>query len=161
MHWSHDAMFPGHRRFKPSNIPRLRHSSERRRRGVARILQLPSPDSKQFEEIQRREKRNWNELVAKDDGYFDAKFACRYERRQKEVSLADVIITNSSLTTQSHIRAGADPSKIFTVPLAAPPPDRRSQASASLPRKSLERDLGGIIHIEEGAPTMSLMLGNY
>lgn len=93
-----------------------------KKEGVARILHLPSLDSKQFEEIQRREKHNYIELVGKHDGYFDAMFARRYERRQREVSLADVIITNSSLTAQSHIKAGADPSKVFTVPLAAPPP---------------------------------------
>lgn len=89
--------------------------------GKARILNLPSLDSRQFEEIQQREKSAWPELRDSSDTYFEAKFARRYERRQREISLASVIICNSSLTAQSHIKAGANPEKVFTVPLAAPP----------------------------------------
>jgi glycosyltransferase involved in cell wall biosynthesis len=93
-----------------------------KKEGVARILHVPSLDSKQFEEIQRREKRNWKELAGPYDGYFDAKFARRYARRQGEIALADVIIANSSLTARSHIASGADPAKTFVCPLGAPPP---------------------------------------
>jgi glycosyltransferase involved in cell wall biosynthesis len=90
--------------------------------GIARILHVPSLDSKQFEEIQQREKRNWKELVGAHDGYFDSKFARRYDRRQREIALADVIIVNSSLTARSHIASGADPMKTFACLLGAPPP---------------------------------------
>jgi glycosyltransferase involved in cell wall biosynthesis len=90
--------------------------------GVARVLYLPSLDSLQFENIQRGETRQWPELVGKHDRYFARKFAPRYARRCREVALADVIIANSSLTARSHIAAGADPAKVFPVPLAAPPP---------------------------------------
>jgi glycosyltransferase involved in cell wall biosynthesis len=90
--------------------------------GVARILYLPSLDSLEFETIQRREKSHWPELIDRHDGYFNRKFAPRYERRCREVALADVIIANSSLTARSHIAAGADPAKVFPVALAAPPP---------------------------------------
>lgn len=90
--------------------------------GVARILYLPSLDSLQFETIQRREKCHWPELVGKHDIYFDRKFPRRYERRCREVALAEVIIANSSLTARSHVSVGADPAKVFAVPLAAPPP---------------------------------------
>ena len=89
--------------------------------GVARILHLPSLDSRQFEEIQRREKQEWPELTGPHDAYFDARFERRYARRRAEIALADVIIANSSLTSRSHIAAGADPAKVVTVPLAAPP----------------------------------------
>jgi glycosyltransferase involved in cell wall biosynthesis len=90
--------------------------------GVARVLHLPSLDNLQFETIQRREKQQWPELVGAHDAYFDRKFAGRYERRRREIALADVIITNSSLTARSHITAGAAPEKVFVVHLAAPPP---------------------------------------
>jgi glycosyltransferase involved in cell wall biosynthesis len=90
--------------------------------GVARILFLPSLDSLQFENIHRREKDQWPELVGRHDGYFDRKFAQRYDRRRREIALADVVVANSSLTARSHIAAGADPAKVFAVPLAAPPP---------------------------------------
>ena len=89
--------------------------------GVARILHLPSLDSRQFDEIQRREKARWPELVGPHDPYFEARFEQRYQRRRQEIELADVIIANSSLTARSHISAGADPSKVFAVPLGAPP----------------------------------------
>jgi glycosyltransferase involved in cell wall biosynthesis len=89
--------------------------------GVATILHLPSLDSRHFENIQQREKRNFSELTGTSDRYFDAKFSRRYERRQTEIALADIIITNSSLTARSHIEAGAAPSKIYVVPLGAPP----------------------------------------
>ncbi len=88
--------------------------------GVARILHLPSLDSRRFEEIQQREKQQWPELRGPHDAYFDAKFERRYARRCREIALADVIITNSTLTARSHIAAGVDPAKVFPVPLGAP-----------------------------------------
>jgi glycosyltransferase involved in cell wall biosynthesis len=104
--------------------------------GVARILHLPSLDSRRFDEIQRRERSLWPELVGKHDKYFDEKFGPRYARRCAEVELADVIITNSPLTARSHIDAGADPDKIFPVLLGAPPavlPSTLRPRSASTP----------------------------
>ena len=99
--------------------------------GVARILHLPSLDSLQFETIQRREKRQWPELIGKHDAYFDRKFARRYERRCREIALADVIVANSSLTARSHIAAGADPAKVLVVPYGAPPPVREIDGKRS------------------------------
>jgi glycosyltransferase involved in cell wall biosynthesis len=90
--------------------------------GVACVLHVPSLDSLQFEIIQRRERLQWPELASAHDAYFDGKFAQRYERRRREIELADVIVANSALTAQSHIDAGADPEKVFAVPYAAPPP---------------------------------------
>jgi glycosyltransferase involved in cell wall biosynthesis len=92
-----------------------------RAEGVARILYLPSLDSLAFDAILHREKRQWPELVGQHDAYFDRRFARRYARRRREIALADVIVANSSLTARSHIAAGADPAKVFVVPLAAPP----------------------------------------
>jgi glycosyltransferase involved in cell wall biosynthesis len=90
--------------------------------GVPRILHLPSPDSREFEEIQRQEKKDWPELVHPSDAYFASKFEQRYARRRAEIELADVIIANSSFTAGSHIRAGADPAKVRVAPLGGPPP---------------------------------------
>ena len=93
-----------------------------KREGIATALHLPSLDSAHYREIERREKREWKELNSPYDAYFDSKFAERQERRLREIGLADVIVTNSSLTARSHIAAGADPAKTFSVGLAAPPP---------------------------------------
>src|SRR5262245_63136694 len=65
--------------------------------GVARVLHLPSLDSLQFRFIQQREKHRWPELVGAHDAYFDRKFVERYERRRREIALADVIVVNSLL----------------------------------------------------------------
>lgn len=89
--------------------------------GVARILHVPSLDNNQFRAIQLRERENWPELQSPYDAYFDRKFAERQERRAEEIALADVIIANSSLTARSHIRGGADPSKIYVAQLGCPP----------------------------------------
>lgn len=100
----------------------LRTFERARQEGVARILHLPSLDSRSFREIQDREKRAWPELRSPQDAYFDAVFERRYERRQREIALADLIVTNSRLTARSHIAAGAPADKVITVPLAGPSP---------------------------------------
>ncbi|MCU1625043.1 MAG: hypothetical protein JWL79_3888 [Frankiales bacterium] len=93
-----------------------------KRLGRARILHLPSLDSRAFERLQAAERATWPELRKETDVYFDGMFDRRYARRRAEIQLADVIIANSSLTKRSHVAAGASAEKVFVVPLAAPPP---------------------------------------
>jgi glycosyltransferase involved in cell wall biosynthesis len=119
--------------------------------GVARVLFLPSLDSLQFETIQRREKGRWPELIGRHDGYFDRKFAPRYERRRREIALADVIVANSSLTARSHIAAGADPAKVFAVPLAAPPPVESVADDARARERPLTAIWAGTFSLRKGA----------
>lgn len=90
--------------------------------GAQAVLDLPSLDSKQLERQLEREYAEHPELADEDKPYFDARFERRYERRQQEIALADVIVANSRLTAQSHVRAGADPARMRVVPLAGPPP---------------------------------------
>ncbi|MEJ1931883.1 glycosyltransferase family 4 protein [Nostoc sp. NIES-2111] len=92
------------------------------RYGVAKILHLPSLDSRQSHQRSLLERREWPETATVYDAYFDSKFEERYARRQAEIAAADIIIVNSGLTATSHISAGADPSKVKVVPLAAPLP---------------------------------------
>jgi glycosyltransferase involved in cell wall biosynthesis len=94
---------------------------EAQRRGIAKILDFPSLNSRDFEQLQQQEKASFPELVTKDDIYFRNKFERRQARRDAEAAAADVIITNSRLTMASHVRQGVDPGKIFAVPLASPP----------------------------------------
>jgi glycosyltransferase involved in cell wall biosynthesis len=118
-----------------------RHSfEEARRRGIAKILAMPSCDSKEFEEIKTREEARFPELRSRHQLYFAERFARRYERRCAEIALADVVIANSEVTRQSHIRAGADPAKIVAVPLAPPPPI----AAVRKPADGRNRPLSGI-----------------
>ena len=94
---------------------------EAARRGIARILAMPSIDSKEFEEIKNREEARFPELRAQHHRYFAERFKRRYEHRRTEIALADLIVANSEATRRSHVRAGTDPEKIVAVPLAAPP----------------------------------------
>lgn len=96
-----------------------------RRLGVQAVLDLPSLDSLALEKQMAQEQANHPGMAEEHKDYFDALFAPRYERRQREIELADVIIANSSLTARSHIEAGADPAKMKVVPLAGPPPVAR------------------------------------
>jgi glycosyltransferase involved in cell wall biosynthesis len=119
--------------------------------GVAKVLYLPSLDSKQFEEIQQREKSNWKELVGSYDAYFDAKFARRYDRRQREVALADVIIAISSLAARSHIASGATPAKTFVCLPGAPPPIAEVRVSPSRKNLPLNVIWAGPFSLRKGA----------
>ncbi len=89
--------------------------------GVAAILDLPSLNSRAFQALQRTEKQKFPELTSASDAYFGSKFEQRQRRRDDEIRLADVIVTNSNLAKISHVEGGADPEKIIVVPLAAPP----------------------------------------
>lgn len=108
--------------FEYTSLASFRAASASRTR---RVLHLPSLDSAQFEELLQRERAAFPELARPEDAYFKRLFAQRYDRRCEEIQLADLIVANSSLTAKSHIQAGANPRKVVTVPLAAPPvPDR-------------------------------------
>jgi glycosyltransferase involved in cell wall biosynthesis len=122
-----------------------------KKEGVARVLHLPSLDSKHFEEVQQREKSEWPELLGKHDSYFDGKFEYRYERRRQEIALAEVIIANSSLTARSHIKAGADPSRVFVIPLAAPAPIAEIQAHPAHRARPLKVVWAGNFSLGKGA----------
>jgi glycosyltransferase involved in cell wall biosynthesis len=92
-----------------------------RRDGVTTVLDLPSLSSRAYQALQREARERHPELRTPHDGYFDARFAARQARRDREIELADVIVTNSRLTMRSHVEAGADPAKFVVTPLAAPP----------------------------------------
>jgi glycosyltransferase involved in cell wall biosynthesis len=120
-----------------------------RRLGVQAVLDLPSLDSLALEKQMAQELANYPAMVEEHKDHFDALFAPRYERRQREIALADVIIANSSLTARSHIEAGADPAKMKAVPLAGPPPVARIRYPE--PRAPLKVLWGSGVTLRKGA----------
>ena len=90
--------------------------------GAAKILDFPSLNSRQFQELQRAQKAAYPELADDNDGYFESVFERRQARRDAEMNAADIIITNSSVTRASHIAWGADPERTFAVNCGAPTP---------------------------------------
>lgn len=129
----------------------LRTFERARDSGVARILHLPSLDSRRFEEIQAREKERWPELRGPHDAYFDARFESRYHRRRREIALADVIVTNSSLTARSHIEAGAPAERVVAVPLAAPRTIEQVRETAGAAGRPLVAIWAGSFSLGKGA----------
>lgn len=121
------------------------------RRGVARVLYLPALDNVAFNAVQKRERALWPELAGPDDGYFEAKFARRQERRAEEIALADVIVCNSALTARSHIEGGADPAKTFAVTLGAPPPIAKVADEPMRARRALQVMYAGPFSLRKGA----------
>jgi glycosyltransferase involved in cell wall biosynthesis len=92
-------------------------------RGIVRILDFPSLNSREFQSIQLEQRKLYPSLCDPTDSYFDSVFERRQQRRDEEAALADIIITNSTVTRDSFLRAGVDPSKIFSVPYGAPEAD--------------------------------------
>jgi glycosyltransferase involved in cell wall biosynthesis len=120
--------------------------------GIARVLAMPSLDSKEFEVIKSREESRFPELVTKHHGYFARRFPARYERRRAELELADLVVANSELTRRSHVRAGVHPDKIVAVPLAAPPPIEAVEPSSRSAKGPLSVVWAGNFSVGKGAP---------
>jgi glycosyltransferase involved in cell wall biosynthesis len=93
---------------------------EAKKRGLARIYEVPSPDHDFVEDLTQREIEKFPEL---DDGkrtYFLSQQARRSKRRRQEWALADIVIANSKFTRDSYAAAGLDVGKVRVIPLGAP-----------------------------------------
>ena len=119
--------------------------------GVAKILDFPSLNSRQFQQLQREQKARFPELADPFDSYFEPLFEIRQARRDAEMRAADIIITNSTVTRASHIAGGADPARTFAVPYGAPPVlegmERRSRDTS----KPMRVIWAGTFSIRKGA----------
>jgi glycosyltransferase involved in cell wall biosynthesis len=91
-----------------------------RRRRIATIIDLPSPDSGFVEGLLADEVAKFPSLRRAHSDYFDRKLPERLERRRDELKLADVVVANSAFTARSYIAAGVAPEKILTVHYGAP-----------------------------------------
>ncbi|MEO0550739.1 MAG: glycosyltransferase family 4 protein [Pseudomonadota bacterium] len=118
--------------------------------GAAKILDFPSLNSRQFETLQRQQKADYPELRGPHDDYFEQLFETRQGRRDEEMNAADIIITNSSVTRQSHIDGGANPDRTYAVPYGAPPalPEASKPPDPSQPLRVL---WAGTFNIRKGA----------
>lgn len=120
-----------------------------RDRGIRTILDYPSLDSREFERQQDEEKSRFPELKGPHEDYFKTKFEMRQNRRDSERALADLIITNSSVTRASHVAAGAPADRTIAVPYGAPPAlDAIAQKSVHTPLKLI---WAGTFSIRKGA----------
>jgi glycosyltransferase involved in cell wall biosynthesis len=93
---------------------------EAKRRGLARIYEVPAPEHEFIEGIIQREIERIPELNDGKREYFLARQRRRTARRQQEWNLADLVIVSSNFTRQTYAAAGYDVSKVRVVPLGAP-----------------------------------------
>ena len=119
--------------------------------GLPRILDFPSLNSRQYKALQDEQMRRFPELATANDAYFAGKFEQRQARRDREMHLADVIITNSGLTRRSHIAGGADPDKTFAIPYGAPANLADPTTFAPQPDRPLKAVWAGTFNIRKGA----------
>jgi glycosyltransferase involved in cell wall biosynthesis len=124
---------------------------EARRRGVARIYEVPAPEHDFTEKLIQREIEKFPEL---DDGrraYFLGRQERRTERRRHEWELADIVIANSSFTKQSYAAVGLDVAKVRIVPLGAPAADACGACGGSHASEPLRVLWAGTFSIRKGA----------
>jgi len=115
------------------------------------MLDLPSLSSREFEALLQRERAAFPELTTPYDGYFSELFEERQARREQEIALADILVTNSRLTARSHVAYGADPSRVVTLPLAAPPAIGRVEVARPVNGGPLKVIWAGTFGIGKGA----------
>src|SRR5262249_17261679 len=94
---------------------------EAKKRGLARVYEVPAPEHNFVENLIQHEIEKFPEL---DDGkraYFLSHQIRRTERRRQEWALANIVIANSTFTRDTYAAAGFDVRKMRVVPLGAPP----------------------------------------
>ena len=124
---------------------------EAKRRGLARIYEVPAPEHEFIEDIIQRELDRIPEL---DDGkrsYFLARQKRRTARRRQEWDLADLVIVSSNFTRQTYAAAGYDVSKVRVVPLGAPQVHPAGAEGGGMAAGPLRVLWAGALSIHKGA----------
>ena len=93
---------------------------EAKRRGLARIYEVPAPEHEFIENLIQREIQRMPELNDGKRTYFLARQKRRTERRRQEWDLAELVIVSSTFTRDTYAAAGFNVAKVRVVPLGAP-----------------------------------------
>lgn len=101
-----------------------------RARGLAAIYDVPSPDPAYVRDIVDKEVARHPVLDTPYHRHTRAREETRLARRRAERDLATLVIAASSLTRDTYVAAGLDPSLVRIVPYGAPPPAPRDPALA-------------------------------
>lgn len=117
--------------------------------GIRTVLDFPSLDGRETERILRVEREKYPDLVTPQLKYFRKVFEKRQKRREQERELAELIITNSSLTRASHVQAGTPPERVVAIPLGAPP--ALDEPPPKVGRGSLRVVWAGTFGVHKGA----------
>lgn len=90
--------------------------------GIFTVYDLPSPEHDFVERLLAPEYDRFPELVTSYRRHTSSLQAVRTERRHQEWELADLVIANSTFTSNSWQDAGWSPKRVVVVPYGAPPP---------------------------------------
>jgi len=91
-------------------------------RGVATLLDLPSPEADYVFGLLQAEQRKFPEFEETEPSALVGLQAGRTRRRLRECQLSTIIFANSAFTKRSWVAAGVEESKIHVLPLGAPAP---------------------------------------
>jgi glycosyltransferase involved in cell wall biosynthesis len=104
-----------------------------RRFGKPAVLAFFSPHYATFARWVEPEYERFPQLKTRSQDYFARVTPYRNERRDREASIADWLVTNSAFTTESLAVAGYPREKILTVALGGPPPVHADRLPATRP----------------------------
>jgi glycosyltransferase involved in cell wall biosynthesis len=124
---------------------------EAKRRGLARIYEVPAPEHEFFENLIQREIEQIPEYKDHKRPYFRARQAHRSERRRQEWGLADLVIVSSRFTRDTYAAAGFDMAKVRVVPLGAPKVHAGGAEGGGLESDPLRVLWAGAFSIHKGA----------
>ncbi len=93
-----------------------------RRRGVTTLYEMPAPFFRTADKILSEEYRKFPELATRPRQEIEGRAPARIARKQRELSLADIVVCNSAFTRDSILAEDFPPERIITLPLGMPKP---------------------------------------
>ncbi|WP_237180223.1 glycosyltransferase family 4 protein [Rhodoplanes sp. Z2-YC6860] len=124
---------------------------EAKKRGVACIYEVPSPEHEYSEGVIQQEIEKFPELNTRARRYFVNRQTKRTMRRREEWALADLIIVNSEFTRDSYSSAGLDIAKVRVIPLGAPRVEPGTVSNRFTDEKPLKVLWAGTFGVRKGA----------
>jgi hypothetical protein len=92
-----------------------------RARGGRCLYEMPICHHRTMAELLDPEFARFPEARTRYDAHLRRMAARRNARKEAELGLADLVVTNSTFSRESILRAGVPPGRVVTVPLGAPP----------------------------------------
>lgn len=99
----------------------LRTFEGQRARGGLRLYEMPICHHRTLEELLEPEYARFPEVRTAYDAHLRRMAPRRNRRKDAELRLANLVVTNSTFSRESVLRAGVPEDRVVTVPLAAPP----------------------------------------
>ncbi len=99
-----------------------------RHRGVTTLYEMPAPYFRTADRILADEYRKFPELSTRPRLEIERRAPARIARKERELSVADIVVCNSAFTRDSVLVEGFPPERIVTIPLGMPTPAVREDS---------------------------------